>query len=93
MEQHSNAIALRQLGYASTTAVFDHQALEQWLADPYVSADIRFPDVAPVLAEWLATGCEATPASLSARLWQTRGPARMPAPQPGGAGRRLPAVP
>lgn len=92
MEQHSNAIALHQLGYASTTAVFDHQALEQWLADPHVTADIQFPDVAAVLAEWLATDCAASPASLSARLWQARGPAKIPAPRPGGMDRSFAAI-
>jgi len=92
MEQHSNAIALHQLGYANTTAVFDHLALEQWLCSPHVTADIQFPDVAARLAQWLATGCQATPETLSARLWQSRGPAKIPAPRPGGAGRSLAAI-
>jgi uncharacterized protein (TIGR00661 family) len=85
MEQHSNALALHQLGYASTTAVFDRRALELWFASPPITADIQFPNVAEALAQWLATGCEADPAELSMRLWQTGAPSRIPAPRPGHA--------
>ena len=70
MEQHSNALALRQLGYAMTTPVIDRQVLEQWLANPRTTADIRFPDVAATLAHWLASGCNTPPARLSEQLWQ-----------------------
>ena len=83
MEQHSNALALHQLGYASTTAVFDHNALEEWLSNPRVTADIQFPNVAAELAQWLANGCHETAASLSRTLWQDQGPAKIPAPRPG----------
>ena len=92
MEQHSNALALRQLGYATTTPVFDAQALGQWLDSPHVTADIQFPDVADALARWLATGCHASPARLSERLWQHQAPARVPAPLPGPAVNKIPAM-
>ena len=83
MEQYSNALALHQLGYASTTPVFDRQALLQWFSSPRVTPDIQFPDVAARLAEWIATGCKESPASLSEELWRANGSAKIPAPRPG----------
>jgi uncharacterized protein (TIGR00661 family) len=81
MEQHSNALALHQLGYATTTTVLDAQVLGDWLASPHVTVDIQFPDVAAAIASWLATGCQLSPASLGERLWQAQAPARIPAPR------------
>ena len=92
MEQHSNALALHELGYASTTAVFDTEAVDQWLHSPHVTADIHFPDVAEALARWLATGCHASPARLSERLWQHQAPAKVPAPRPGPTANKVPAL-
>ena len=83
MEQHSNALALHQLGYATTAAVFDAPTLGDWLERPHVTADIQFPNVAEALATWLAAGAQASPASLSQRLWGEQAPARIPAPRPG----------
>lgn len=80
MEQHSNALALHQLGYATTTGAFDAAVLGDWMATPKATADIRFPDVAEALASWLATGAHLSPASLGDRLWQ-RQPVRAPAPR------------
>ena len=93
MEQHSNALALARLGYATTTPNFDADALDQWLSRPRVPVDIRFPDVAEALARWLVTGCNMPLSSLSAQLWAQSGHARIPAPRPGPANNRdLPAV-
>ncbi|QFU77588.1 hypothetical protein EY643_18980 [Halioglobus maricola] len=83
MEQHSNALALHQLGYATTTSVFDVASLGEWLERPHVTADIQFPDVAEALASWLAAGAQASPASLNQRLWGEQLPARIPPPRPG----------
>lgn len=80
MEQQSNALALHQLGYATTTPVFDAAVLGDWMARPHTTTDIRFPDVAEALACWLATGCHLSPASLGARLWQ-QSPRRIPVPR------------
>ena len=69
MEQSSNALALSQLGYASTMQELDKEQLQQWLASPRHTPAIRFPDVADTLARWLATGACAPPALLAQRLW------------------------
>ena len=87
MEQHANALALHQLGYAATTARLDAAVLGDWLAGPQVTADIRFPDVAGALASWIAAGCHSTPASLGERLWrQQPTPIRAPGPIPATGG-------
>ncbi|MFV8818813.1 MJ1255/VC2487 family glycosyltransferase [Haliea sp. E17] len=91
MEQHSNAMALEQLGYASVTQVFDAPALADWLADRHRTADIQFPAVAPALARWLANGCAESPAALARTLWRSAPSQRIPAPRPT-SGRDLPAV-
>ena len=83
MEQHSNALALHQLGYASTTPVIDKQALETWFGGPHVTTDIHFPNVAETLAQWLANGCKESPEELCHTLWQGWGPGKIPAPRPG----------
>ena len=83
MEQHSNAQALRQLGYATVTHVFDQEALAQWLAAPQRTPDIHFPNVAEALAQWLATGCNSSSAALGRSLWQSTRSAKIPAPRPG----------
>jgi len=88
MEQHSNALALERLGYASTTAVFDEAALGDWLANRHRTADIHFPPVAGELARWLANGCTESPATLSRRLWREAPPQRIPTPR-SGSGREL----
>ncbi len=69
MEQVSNALALRQLGYASTTDRLDPEVLAGWLDRPQLPPRIHFPDVAAVLARWLAGGCAAPPAALARELW------------------------
>lgn len=83
MEQHSNALALSQLGYATTIASLDALALAQWLAQPKVTANIQFPDVAAGLARWLAAGANTPPEDLSRQLWGARALNRIPAPRPG----------
>ncbi len=82
MEQHSNALALEKLGYATTAPVFDAATLGDWLNGRHLTADIHFPPVAEALARWLAQGCIESPASLSSSLWQTPPPVRIPAPRP-----------
>lgn len=82
MEQHSNALALARLGYATTTAELDASVLGDWLSRPRIPVEICFPDVADGLAQWLVTGCNMPLASLGARLWERAGPARIPVPRP-----------
>ena len=82
-EEASAKLALHQLGYAQTAAVFDQEVLDEWLSNPNVTANIQFPDVAGALAHWLANGCQEAPATLSQVLWKNQGPVKIPAPRPG----------
>lgn len=83
MEQHSNARALSQLGYATTTSVFDNAALSAWLTAPHTTPNIQFPDVAQALAHWMVRGCDSPVDALGSTLWHARMPGRIPAPRPG----------
>ena len=71
MEQLSNALALQQLGYATTVADTGVETLGGWLREPHRAPALTFPDVAPALARWLADGQSATPAQLASSLWNT----------------------
>lgn len=74
MEQLSNALALEQLGYASTARQLSVDVIAQWLDSGSTAPGIEFADVATELARWLAEGCRESPATLSSHLWgHTRG--------------------
>jgi uncharacterized protein (TIGR00661 family) len=71
MEQASNALALRRLGYGSTIDELDGVAIRDWLAQDTPAPRISFPDVASALVRWLAArdyGPRALEA-LADRLW------------------------
>lgn len=70
MEQLSNALALEQLGYASTLQSLSAAGIARWLDHTPVAPALAFPDVAAELARWLAAGCTEAPARLSSRLWR-----------------------
>ena len=69
MEQLSNALALRQLDYATTVTDTGVATVGAWLRSRRPSPKLRFPDVAPAVARWLAKGGAAAPAKLAASLW------------------------
>lgn len=68
-EQQSNALALRQLGLASSMARLDNAAVADFLRQPAVAPRL-WPNVAAALAGWLAAGERRPPlAALAAGLW------------------------
>lgn len=71
MEQASNALALRELGYGASMDRLDPRRVGAWLDSSAVPPRLRLPDVAGALADWLLAG-ELTAASLqrlSDSLW------------------------
>jgi uncharacterized protein (TIGR00661 family) len=70
MEQHSNAAALEQLGYATVLDELDPQQIRQWLKADIKPIQLAYPDVAAALAQWVAGGCTQTEQELAAQLWQ-----------------------
>lgn len=70
MEQISNAAALAQLGYAEVLNKLERPSIESWLNRQTVVTQICYPDVAQVLASWIAGGCTQTTETLASRLWQ-----------------------
>lgn len=89
MEQASNALALRQLGYAWTMKRLDTRRVGAWLDSAQAPPWLRFPDVPGAIADWLLAG-DLGPASLqrlSADLWsrvraERARPAQAPLPRP-----------
>lgn len=69
MEQHSNAAALEQLGYADTVTRLDTRGVKAWLDADTPSVQLDFPDVARELAGWIARGRVQALDELSVRLW------------------------
>lgn len=58
MEQASNALALTQLGYGSSTKIFSEDVIRQWLPLPKPEP-VVYPNVANALIDWiLKTGGE-----------------------------------
>jgi uncharacterized protein (TIGR00661 family) len=72
MEQASNALALKQLGYADTLDVVETDAIRRWLDCDRPVPRLIYPDVAAAIAAWLRSG-DFHPESIelmSRRLWR-----------------------
>ena len=71
MEQASNALALRQLGYGTSMERLDARRIGDWLDSDARAPRLHFPDVAGALADWLLAGDYRGQAlaALSDRLW------------------------
>ncbi|WP_232522260.1 MJ1255/VC2487 family glycosyltransferase [Marinimicrobium alkaliphilum] len=52
MEQQSNALALKQLGYAEVSQNLDEAFIAAWLSQP-LPAPVRYPNTAQALVQWL----------------------------------------
>ena len=72
MEQASNALALRALGYGDALEELDGERIRAWLARETPAPQICFPDVAAAIVRWLEAGDFGPGAleSLSTRLWR-----------------------
>lgn len=70
MEQHSNAAALEQLGYADTMTTLDAQRIRQWLRTDTPAVQLQFPNVARDLAAWIARGRKETLEELADKMWK-----------------------
>jgi uncharacterized protein (TIGR00661 family) len=68
VEQHSNAVALEVLGYAQSTSRFTPSIIEHWLSTQKV-VEVKYPNVALVLGEWLSEGAHRSVESLADELW------------------------
>lgn len=56
MEQASNALALRQLGYGTAIEKLDAEAIRDWLEQESPVPHIAYPDVAKAITGWLEAG-------------------------------------
>ena len=70
MEQLSNALALQQLGHARVVNELSIEKISSWLHTHSTTPSLHFPDVALVLAQWLASTCQRPPEALARELWR-----------------------
>jgi uncharacterized protein (TIGR00661 family) len=69
MEQASNALALTQLGYGSSTAILNEAAIGRWL--PLMKpAPVIYPNLADALVEWLLTTGGENFETFQQSMWQ-----------------------
>ncbi len=72
MEQSSNALALRQLGYGEVLESLRPEPIRDWLASSAPVKRVRYPDVASEIVQWLTQGDlrQVSQQDLSDRLWE-----------------------
>ena len=72
MEQASNALALRQLGYGASMERLDARRVGAWLDSTAAPPRLHFPDVAGALVDWVLAEDlgEGSLRALSDRLWR-----------------------
>ena len=68
MEQLSNAKALCQLQLAQRMDDWDYQLLNDWIHNG-CAQQVNYPDVAPMLAQWILAGDLSDVSQLSTTLW------------------------
>lgn len=68
MEQISNALALKELGYGHTMHNMDPAAIEQWLYETK-AVRITYPNIAKYLVEWLGNGLPAIDQAWLDQIW------------------------
>lgn len=74
MEQLSNAAALQQLNLAHTMTRLSAEKIEQWLHSER-AVQVRYPNVAKRLTDWICNGDWSNPLALAGPLWeQTESP-------------------
>jgi uncharacterized protein (TIGR00661 family) len=83
MEQASNALALRRLGYGRTIESLELGAIRDWLSCDAPAPKVAFPDVASALVAWFEAGDfrARALAELADRLWNEVRVVRRAAPQ------------
>ncbi|MEO3865706.1 MJ1255/VC2487 family glycosyltransferase [Rheinheimera fenheensis] len=70
MEQHSNALALKQLNLAATADSLNSQHIANWLSSRQHYNKVHYPNVAKAISEWLLQGAEMDVAALCQQLWK-----------------------
>ncbi len=83
MEQASNALALRHLGYGRAIETLELGAIRDWLSCDAPAPRVAFPDVASALVAWFEAGDFRSHAlaELADRLWNEVRVVRRAAPQ------------
>jgi len=70
MEQESNALAIEQLGLGKVMQEIDSHIIDKWLSEKCKMKQMRTPDVALALVEWIMSDKRLSQRELSQQLWQ-----------------------
>ncbi|WP_448548599.1 MJ1255/VC2487 family glycosyltransferase [Thalassotalea fusca] len=71
MEQESNALAIEQLGLGKVMLEIDSDIISEWLNSKCQAKQMRTPDVALTLVEWILSDKRLSQRELSQQLWQS----------------------
>lgn len=68
MEQISNALALKELGYGHTMADMDISVIEHWLHDDH-AVQVTYPNVSKILVDWINGGMKKMDEDFIEAVW------------------------
>ena len=69
MEQISNAVALKQLGYGHTMKDLNPKAIEGWLHNKH-SVQITYPNVAKIIVDWIKQDMPKIKSDFTEQVWE-----------------------
>ena len=81
-EQQSNAVALQAARLATVMPELSRTFIQTWLEGSPPVVEIRYPDVAAAVAQWVVEGATACPSILASALWSGASLADSPASSP-----------
>jgi uncharacterized protein (TIGR00661 family) len=70
MEQLSNAVALKELGYGHTMSELDSSVIEHWLQEKHAT-HVTYPNVAKRIVEWIKQGMPAMNNEFIEDVWNS----------------------
>jgi len=68
MEQISNAVALKQLGYGDTMTNMESRVIEKWL-EKNTAVRVSYPNVAKLIVEWMLQGMPSIDKDFTEKVW------------------------
>ena len=70
MEQESNALAIEQLGLGKVMLAIDSHIIDSWLKTEWQVKQMKTPDVAKALVDWIMSEIKPAQHEFSKQLWQ-----------------------
>jgi uncharacterized protein (TIGR00661 family) len=70
MEQISNAVALKELGYGHTMSGLEGNVIEHWLQDQHAT-QVKYPNIAQILVQWIQNGMAKMDEDFIENVWSS----------------------